>query len=100
LPREGSERGDWAIRTIGLNRPELLDLYDRHVDDHIAPLAARVERAMDAGDGPRLEELWSQDVEGWLKKGRPFAALSYDALDHFFPRTERCRWSLRLPRPN
>ena len=99
LPRNGSTKGDHTIRVAGLNRPGLLDLYDRHVSDHIEPIATRLRAEIATGNGPGIAAIWSNDAVKWLKPGRPLTALSYDALDHYIPLAERRRWGLPLRRP-
>lgn len=75
LPRNGSAKGHQTIRVLGLDRPMLLDLYDKHVDDHIKPIVNRLNTAILAATGPRIRRIWHDAVEGWLNPGRPFVAL-------------------------
>ncbi|MFI5458371.1 MAG: hypothetical protein ACHRXM_23320 [Isosphaerales bacterium] len=99
LPRDGSQRGDRTIRTLGLDRPELLDLYERHVTDYVTPVLSRLNAAILADDGATVRSIWTNEVVGWLNPRRPFTALSYDVFDHYVPYALRRRWRLALPRP-
>lgn len=99
LPRNGSPKGDYSIRNLGLGRPELLDLYERHVQEHLDSIVGRLNAAISAGDAAIIDTIWNNEALGWLSPRRPFVALSYDALDHYIPFAVRRHWSLRLHRP-
>ena len=55
----------------GLDRPGLLDLYDRHVRDHIEPIATRLQAEIATANGPGIVAIWSNDAVRWLNPGRP-----------------------------
>jgi hypothetical protein len=99
LPRDGSKKGDYTIRILKLARPGLLDLYERHINDHVEPIVTQLRAEIAAGNGSVIKSTWLNEAMKWLTPGRPFTALSYDAFDHFISLSERRRWGLRLPRP-
>ena len=98
FPRDGSVRGDWTIRTLGLDRPDLLDLYDRHVAEYLRPVLDRLNEAVAERDRALAQGIWTKQALAWLKPQRPFAALSFDVFDQLVPRATRRRWGLSLRR--
>jgi uncharacterized protein (TIGR02646 family) len=99
FPRSGSRKGDETIRVLKLDRPELLDLYGRHVGEYATPVVTKLQAAMNANQGNRVQELWGDEVARLVNPRRPFTALSYDVFDHFFPIVVRRRWGLSLVQP-
>lgn len=100
VPRAGSVKGDTTIKVLKLDRPGLLTLYENHVSREIEPVVEDVRRAMSGGDQATVSKLWERRVEHHaLAAWRPFTALSYDALDHFIPPSDRKAWSLTLLKP-
>jgi len=99
LPRNGSHRGHRTIQDLGLDQPALLDLYERHVDDHVTPIVNRLMAAIQQGNKSLVAAIWMNEVHRLLNPQRPFTALSYDSFDHLVPDSMRRKWSRRLPRP-
>jgi uncharacterized protein (TIGR02646 family) len=97
--RSGSRRGFTTISTLKLDRPELLDLYDVHVEQHVVPVVKRLEEVIRARDSARVQEVWRNDVLVLMQHSRPFAALSYDAIDHHVAVGVRRTWRLTFQRP-
>jgi len=98
-PRGASVRGAETIRVLGLDRQALLENFKRHVDLYVVPDADHLKRLMAAGDEAGARIFWERVVQRRLQRTSYFTALTYDALDHFFPSDVRVRWGLDLPRP-
>ena len=100
LVRRGtSDKGDWTIKVLKLNRPELLTLYSNHVQDYILEDVDRLTLARAAKDRDRVQDIWNHNLLPLTRPNRPFTALSYDALDHFVPQRIRRSWGLSFPQP-
>lgn len=97
--RNGSRKGDWTIRVAKLDRPELLDHYDMHVTDWVRPHVEEIEAALATDQADFIRISWEKESKRLLNPRQPFAALSYDALDHFVPLAIRSRYDLDLRRP-
>jgi uncharacterized protein (TIGR02646 family) len=97
--RSGSHKGHTTISVLKLDRPQLLDLYDHHVDHHVSPVVKRLSAAIEGGNATRVQEIWKDDILVLIERDRPFTALSYDAIDHFVPVGVRRSWRLSLRRP-
>lgn len=95
VARNGSEKGEWTIRTCQLARDDLLDLYTAHVDLHVRPAVNDVRNAVD--DGAR-RGAWTRAVQ-LLNPRMPLTGLSFDVLDDAFPEAERARLRLTLHVP-
>ncbi len=95
FPRNGSEQGRWTIKVCGLDNPKLLDLYEDFVELHVTPRIHEVQRAIQT---QQISEVWEQAVE-LLDPAMEFSALSYDVLDHHFPKATRNQFGLDLPVP-
>lgn len=92
-PRGGSRRGYETIRLLNLNRDPLIELRRKAVemlrDDHESILKQLISSS------PRG---WEQRVERIVARSRPFAALSRDVVDHWFPEAVRRAAGATLPR--
>ena len=97
FPRGGSERGRQTIEVCGLDRPDLLDLYEDYVARYVSPRIADLQKALGAEDG--IETAWKRAVE-LVATSMEFAALAYDVLDHHVPEAVRNRFGLGLPVPS
>jgi uncharacterized protein (TIGR02646 family) len=97
--RRGSERGEYTIIKLGLDRPELLTLYDRHVRHTVQPLLQQIRAVLKLGDSRDVSKTWSCCLRRLFCPEAPFHALSYDVLEDGISATERGRWRLELPRP-
>jgi uncharacterized protein (TIGR02646 family) len=98
-PRGASVRGAETIRVLGLDRQALLENFKRHVDRYVVPDVEHLRRLMAAGNEAEVRVFWENTVKRGLQRTSYFTALTYDALDHFFPVDLRQRWGLALPRP-
>jgi uncharacterized protein (TIGR02646 family) len=100
--RAGSERGYETIARLGLDRYDLLDLYDDHsaqvqreVDQFHAVLAGAAGEA-----GPdAVSAAWRRLERAFLAPERSFVGLSYDIIDHHIPRELRAARGLVLAIP-
>ncbi|HYO71847.1 MAG TPA: hypothetical protein VEU33_37795 [Archangium sp.] len=100
-PRHGSQRGFETIQVLGLDRQGLIDLYRKHVDEEVRPKVGKLRQLMRSArsEPKRVRQAWRELTRELLARGRPFTALSYDALDYLVPSSERQSWGLRLPAP-
>lgn len=96
--RNGNSRGQETVTRLGLDRPDLLTLYDAHVNDWVKPRTDAVHEAVGHRDASLLPKEWRR-VLGLLSRRTPFAALSFDAIAHYVPEDVRTMWKLELPRP-
>jgi uncharacterized protein (TIGR02646 family) len=96
--RNGSERGQRTIDILKLARADLLTLYDAHVNDHVRPRVEATQDAIARGEPLLIQSTWRRTL-GLLSPRMPFVALTFDALEHFLPRTVRGQWHLELPAP-
>jgi hypothetical protein len=97
--RNGSRRGQTTIAVVGLDRPELLDLYEKHVADQVMPAVNAVRAAINTVVSARVREERQARIVPPVGIRRPYAALSYDVIDSQITRVQRRRWGLRLNRP-
>lgn len=97
--RDGNERGRAIVRLLGLDAPERVDRYDKHVADHLQEDLEGFHAAVASGDLGRAAARWAQLVRN-VRAVRPFTALSYDVIDHHVPRDVRDSLRLVLPRPS
>lgn len=99
IQRRPNLRAKTTIRCIGLDAPPLLEKYDAYVSEHIEPLAREVKASIGANDTQGVRGAW-REMKGLLfSRTAPFKALAYDVLDARFPRAERAKWKIALPRP-
>jgi uncharacterized protein (TIGR02646 family) len=99
MPRKGSLRGLQTITILRLDRPDLLDLYEDHVNQYVTPALNQVRTAITTGVPAAVRAEWQSHILPLLSRRRPHTALSYDVVDQEIPLRERRRWGLRLPRP-
>lgn len=91
-------RGKRTIEILLLDRDDLLDLYEKHVEDHIRPGIDHLHEAIALGNPAMVQSAW-RHVARVTERGRPFSALAYDALDALVPESLRQTWTLSLSRP-
>jgi hypothetical protein len=96
--RDGSELGRTTVEVVGLNRPDLRDLYAKHAR-RMEPDLAVLRAALAAGNEEDVGSAWEHCVDSWLHAEDQFAGLSYDILDWACSASERAKWGLNLPRP-
>ena len=79
-------------------------MYNEHVRDRLEPEVLLLKRLIEA-TSPSLCDEWLRIVSKyiWDKEfwglDKPFAALTYDVFDHYFPREQREHLGLKLVRP-
>ncbi len=100
IPKNGSTLGERTIRVVGLDRPDLLDHYNQHVEVMVMPVVSRIETVLTSNNRKSICTSWGKETRWLLNSRFPFAALSHDALDHFFSATRRQPYKLVLPRPS
>jgi uncharacterized protein (TIGR02646 family) len=98
IGRNGSLRGQRTVEILKLDRPDLLNFYDVHVNDHVKPRTEPVLEALGHRDASLVRKAWHR-VRGLLSPRTPFVALSFDAINHFVPEDVRAMWRLEMPRP-
>lgn len=98
-PRGGSPRGDYTIRKLGLDRPELLTLYRNHVDHTVQPRLDVVRMALAKADAREIASAWYRCIKTLFCPPTPFHALSHDVIDASISAMIRRDWRLDLPRP-
>lgn len=99
VPRNASSRGQATIIVLKLDRPELLDLYEKHVNDHVMPAVEAVRSAINGGVRSSVQSEWQDRVVPLTGRTRPHAALSYDVVDQEIRRPDRLAWGLALNSP-
>jgi hypothetical protein len=80
VARDGSLQGDATIRVCGLDRDDLLDAYDQHVESVVWPLVNPFDELLAIASPTVLQRHWQEIEDNLYRRGRPFVALSYDAL--------------------
>jgi uncharacterized protein (TIGR02646 family) len=98
-PRRGSPRGDYTIKKLGLDRPELLTLYRDHVEHRVQQRLDEVRAALAKADPRAIARAWSRCLKTLFCPQAPFHALSHDVVDNSIPTHVRAEWRLSLPRP-
>ncbi len=96
IPRNGSERGDQSIRTLGLDQPPLIDKYQDFYAAQLKSLVANMRLAVDQNDAESVRRCWSQLV-ATVSRTREFAAFSRDVIAREFDDASRREWDLNIP---
>lgn len=94
-PREGSHRGRWTIHHCGLDRTDLLDLYQTH-ERQMQDAIKRIQQAIVGKSSTEIRTAWADVTERWLSPSMPLTALSRDILDHYVPPAVRRKYGLSL----
>lgn len=97
--RNLSKKGQWTIEIAGLDRDTLLDLYEDHFVNFVEPHLIAIQRVINEANPSAIMETWKRETKRLLNRRQPFAGLSYDALDAFFPEMRRRLHDLDLARP-
>ncbi len=100
IARNGSRRGETMIRTCGLARPDLIDLYSAHVKNHVQPVRNQIENLARTDGREHLRDRWRRATAQLLAPEMPFVGLSHDALDFFFPEAWRVTHQVTLQMQN
>ncbi len=82
VPRARSARGAKMIECCVLDRDDLLDLYEEHVEHQVQPRANAVDEVLAdpyASEAKR-SSCWQRCQSELYRAGMPFVGLSYDAL--------------------
>ena len=99
VPRNGSPRGKYTIKTLGLDHPDLLTFYDDHVSYTAQPSLDEVRSALRAEEPTSVTSAWSSALRKLFHRRQRFLALSFDVVNASIPATTRARWHLSLQRP-
>lgn len=95
-PHGRTRRGTETVRVCGLDRPSLLDLYERHVSDFVRPKLQLFELSLRTEDRRNVKTAWSALTTSILAPGQQFCALSRDAVEVLVPSQVRGRHGLVL----
>ncbi|MCB9759084.1 MAG: HNH endonuclease [Alphaproteobacteria bacterium] len=95
-PRAGSRRGEATIRILQLDRFDLLDRYQDHVEALGDSLDA-IRAAVSGGDHATVQATWRRTLQRRTRPRQPLIALTLDVLDHHFPPRLREHFGLILP---
>ncbi len=98
-PRGGSPRGDYTIKKLGLDRPELVTLYRNHVERTVQPRLDAVRLALRRPDARQIAKTWFRCIRTLFCPQERFHGLSYDVVDASMSADVRTEWRLDLPRP-
>ena len=85
-----------TIDVCRLDSPDLLDMYTQHVQLNVLPEVQRIHQAMLSRNRTQVHTAWNHATQKLLYFGQAYVALSHDALDHFFPSSDRAKWGLAL----
>ena len=96
--RGKSPRGATIVDELGLHDAVHVDRYADHVQRDLIPDVEAVQAAIAAGDQAAVQQEWSHLVR-WARPERPWSALSYDVIDHYFDANTRSAYGLTLTRP-
>lgn len=88
IARNGSLRGAETIRVCGLDRDDLVELYNAHVETTVRPWVNAFDDMVPTTSPNQLAAQWSRIEQYLYAPGRPFVALSYDALRTLVPDDE------------
>lgn len=80
VARGGSSRGAKTIEVCALDRDDLLELYDDHVANEVAPRADRFDALHRFTSIEEVRRVWFQIEFELFRPGMPFVGLSFDAL--------------------
>jgi hypothetical protein len=89
-------RGVETVRICGLDRPWLIELYNKHVRDIVRPAIEPFDAAIKTEDARVIVDAWSRLYRRLDAPGQEFRALSRDAVVALVPRTIRDRYRLTL----
>lgn len=98
--RAGSAKGDCTIRICGLDRDDLVDLYQQHVDERVRPRAALFDDLHPHTAAETYRATWTRTEHELYRLGMPYVGLSYDALRFLVPDSDLAAHSItrRTPR--
>lgn len=99
MPFGKTPRGHKTIEVCGLQRPGLLGMYRRHVNDYVRPRIEPVIEAHRREEKRVVVAAWTRATRALLGPAAPFRGLSHDALHVLVPANVRQRYLLTLTRP-
>jgi hypothetical protein len=91
-----TRRGIETVRVCGLDRPGLIELYNKHVRDLVRPAIERFEEVASREDARTIVDGWSRLCRCLEAPGQEFRALSRDAVETLARREIRDRYRLAL----
>ena len=97
--RDGHPKGVCTIDTVGLNRNNLLDFYQKHIERYFEPRCLTIKAALLGKNPAVIAETWRSETRHLLDLRLPFVGLSYDLLEASFPASIRREFDLELIRP-
>jgi hypothetical protein len=89
-------RGIETVRICGLDRPGLIELYNKHVRDFVRPAIEHFVSVAKTEDARAIVDAWSQLCRRLDAPGQEFRALSRDAVNALAPRPVRNQYRLTL----
>lgn len=91
-----TNRGIETVRICGLDRPGLIEYYNKHVRDIVRPAIERFDAAAKTEDVRAITDAWSRLCRQLDAPGQEFRALSRDAVDTLVSRAVRTQYRLTL----
>lgn len=99
IARAGSARGAKTIEVCVLDRDDLLELYDVHVENEVRPRAARFDELHPHTSFEEAQRVWFAIERELYRPGMAFIGLSYDALCVLVHDDELSAFGLRRTKP-
>jgi hypothetical protein len=96
VPRSGSKHGKSTIEVADLNRMDLVELRSDYVRLTVWPLAKELMAALTEGLFWKIEDRKDR-AEKLIRRGLPFTALAFDALNLLVPAEELAKFGLAWP---
>ncbi|MBL8679688.1 MAG: hypothetical protein JNK05_11010 [Myxococcales bacterium] len=99
IARDGSSRGARTIEVCVLDRDDLLELYDAHVEQEVTPRVARFDALHPHSSPESARAVWIAIENELYRSGMAFVGLSYDALRTQVDDDDLRQWGLtrRVP---
>ena len=99
MPYGVTPRGIETVRVCGLDRPGLIELYNKHVRDFVRPAIEHFVAAAKTENARVVVDAWSRLCRRLDAPGQEFRALSRNAVDTLVPRAIRDQYRLTLWAP-
>lgn len=96
IPVGRTVRGRKTVVDLGLIRDELMELFESHANNFVMPVVERIQVAITVGNVGTIQQVWHEQAAPLVLPLRPYSMLSFDILDHHFPRSVRKRFGLEL----
>jgi uncharacterized protein (TIGR02646 family) len=91
-----THRGLETVRLCGLDRPGLIELYNKHVRDFVRPAIDHFVAVAKSEDARVIVDAWSRLRRRLDAPGQAFRALSRDAAETLTPQYVRTQYRLTL----